>query len=48
MGDFNADMENVNLENFCDFYNFKNLIKEPTCFKNPVNPTCIDLVDKLL
>ena len=42
--DFNADMENINLKNFCDLYNFKNLIKEPTCFKNPVNPTCIDLM----
>ena len=44
MGDFNADMENINLENFCDFYNSKNLIKEPTCFKNPVNSTCVDLM----
>ena len=34
MGDFNADMENINLKNFCDSYNFKNLIKVPTCFKN--------------
>ena len=37
-------MENVNLRNFCDLYKFKNLIKEPTSFKNPVNPTCIDLM----
>ena len=42
MGDFNADMENVSLKNFCDLYNFKNLIKKPTRFKNPDNPTCID------
>ena len=46
MGDFNAAMENINLKNFCDLYNFKNLIKEPTCFKNPVNPTCIDFMLK--
>ena len=44
MGDFNVDMENINLKDFCDLYNFKNLIKEPTCFKNPVNPNCIDLM----
>ena len=44
IGDFNADMENINLRNFCDLYKFKNLIKEPTRFKNPVNPTCIDLM----
>ena len=24
---------------------FTNLIKEPTCFKNPENPTLIDLID---
>ena len=44
MGDFNADMENINLKNLCDLYNFKNLIKEPTCFKNPVNTTGLDLM----
>ena len=22
----------------------RNLVKEPTCFKNPENPTCIDLI----
>ena len=44
MGDFNADMENVSLKHFCDLYNLKNLIKVPTCFKNPENPKCIDLV----
>ena len=25
-------------------YNLKTLIKEPTCFKNLENPTCIDLM----
>ena len=25
-------------------WNLWNLIKEPTCFKNPENPTCIDLL----
>ena len=44
MGDFNTDMEKINLKNFCDLYNFENLIKEPTCYKNPVNPTCTDLM----
>ena len=24
--------------------NFKHLIKEPTCYKNPINPKCIDLM----
>ena len=34
---------NKTQNNFCDIYNLKNLVKEPTCFKNPDNPSCIDL-----
>ena len=30
------------MEEFCSVYNFKNLIKDPTYFKNPENPTTID------
>ena len=44
MGELNADVEKINLKKFSDLYNFQNLIKEPTCFKNPANPTCIDLL----
>ena len=44
MGNFNADMENVSLKQFCELYNLKNVIKVPTCFKNPENPKCIDLM----
>ena len=29
---------------FCDSYDFKNLIKDATCYKNPENPSCIDLI----
>ena len=29
---------------FCDTYDFRSLITEPTCYKNPENPTCIDLI----
>ena len=29
---------------FCDSYEFKNLIKDATCYKNPENPSCIDLI----
>ena len=28
---------------FSDTYDLKNLIKEPTCYKNPNKPSCIDL-----
>ena len=27
-----------------DIYNLRNLIKEPTCFKNVKNPSTIDLI----
>ena len=27
---------------FCKYYNLANLIKQPTCFKNPEKTTCID------
>ena len=29
---------------FCGIYNFKNLVKEPTCYKNSENPSSIDLI----
>ena len=32
------------MSEFCENYNLKNLVKEPTCFKNPLNPSCIDLI----
>ena len=27
-----------------EIYQLRNLIKEPTCFQNPDNPTCTDLI----
>ena len=35
-------MTNTHMEEFCSVYNFKSLIKDPTCFKNPEKPTTID------
>ena len=32
------------MREFRDTYNLSNLIKEPTCFKNPLNPSLIDLI----
>ena len=29
---------------FCDSYEFKNLNKDATCYKNPENQSCIDLI----
>ena len=42
LGDFNAEITNTHMEEFCSVYNFKSLIKDPTCFKNPEKPTTID------
>ena len=44
LGDFNSETSENAMSEFCDTYNLKILIKEPTCFKNPVNPSSIDLI----
>ena len=44
LGDFNSEMTDANLKDFCNLYLLKNLIKKPTCFKNPENPKTIDLI----
>ena len=43
LGYFYSEFSEPCLNDFCDIYNLKNLVKEPTCFKNPDNPSCIDL-----
>ena len=32
------------MENFCGIYHLHKLIKDPTCFKNPDKPSCINLL----
>ena len=32
------------MTSFCESYNFKSIIKQPTCFKNPEKPCSIDLI----
>ena len=44
IGDFNSEMCEDAMEMFCSIYNLKNLVKEPTCFKNVDNPSCIDRI----
>ena len=44
MGDFNAEPNEPAISDFCEISNTKNIIKEKTYFKNPKNPTCIDLI----
>ena len=43
LGDFNSCLEDSPMKKFEEIYKLRNLIKEPTYFKNPENPTSIDL-----
>ena len=44
LGDFNAGTEEIPMKSFCKSYNLTSLIKQPTCFKIPEKPSCIDLI----
>ena len=49
IGDFNSEISEVKMSEFCGLYNFKNLeqgfnIKDPICYKNYQNPSCTDLI----
>ena len=44
VGDFNVEATETSMIEFCQLYSLKHLIKTPTCFKNPENPKCIDLI----
>ena len=44
MGDYNAEITNASMQEFCESYFLENMVKKPTCFKNPAKPTCIDLI----
>ena len=44
VGDFNSEINETSMNEFLDVYNLKNLIKDSTCFKNPLRPSCIDLM----
>ena len=44
LGGFNSEVENNFLKEFCESYGMKSLIRIPTCYTNPANPKCIDLM----
>ena len=41
MGDYNADITETKMKSFCEIYHLTDIIKQPTCFKIPSNPSCI-------
>ena len=42
LSNFNVAVDENHVNSFCDSYNLKNLIKQPTCYNNPDKPTSID------
>ena len=44
VGDFNSEIHESSISNFCDTYNLKNIINEPTRYKKLLNPSTIDLI----
>ena len=44
IGDFNVEVNDKFMSNFCESNNLSSLIKESTCYKNPKNPSSIDLI----
>ena len=44
LGDLNVETSEVIMKDFCEMYNFRNLINKPTCYKNAKNPSCIDVI----
>ena len=44
VGDFNVCVEEICMPGFCDTFGLKSLIKNAACYKNPENPSSIDLI----
>ena len=44
IGDFNAVNSDLSLTEFREMYTLANLINDPTCYKNPNNPSLIDII----
>ena len=38
------EVEEAIMKSFCENYNLKSVIKQPTCYKNPSKRTCADLM----
>ena len=43
IGDFNWEISETSMNSSRNLYNLKCLVQEPTCYKNPARPSCIEL-----
>ena len=41
---FNVEILEPQIKSYCDSCSLRNPIKQPTCYKNPSNPTSADLI----
>ena len=44
LGDFNSKPTEKAMKGFCQIYNFQYLLDKPTCYKNPFNHSCVNLI----
>ena len=44
LGDYNSEIIEEKIMDFCDTFNLVNLIKVPTCYKSVLKPTSIDVI----
>ena len=44
LGDFNAEVEDADIKNFCSSYNLTSKVNMATCYENPDKPTFIELI----
>ena len=44
IGDFNSEISEKSMHDFCNVYNLESLSNTSTCFKKPENPSSIDLL----
>ena len=42
--DLNSEISEMAMSECYETYNLQNVVKDPTCYKNPCKPTCIDLI----
>ena len=43
IGDFNSEDHEIEISSFLNNHEAKNIVKEKTCFKSVLNPSCVDL-----